>query len=243
MRRTERALVYGLLAVLLGLNLVPLLDRVPLASAVAAPALDDPDLGPAPALLLKGDKGDLRLTNRKGRLAWGKDPSAQAYSVAFVNVGQVMRQLQSSDTFREEAETLANALQEKDADYRRRLDELTKQLDTLDRESDEFKRLYDEGGSLYKEFMEWGGQAVAQRDRLEATHIEKAYRQLIEAVEVVADRLDVDVVYRFIATSDPFQSQNVEGAVTEVRLRTVLRYPEGLDMTPEVLRELNLKDE
>ena len=62
-------------------------------------------------------------------------------------------------------------------------------------------------------------------------------------MEVVADRLDVDVVYRFIATSDPFQSQNVEGAVTEVRLRTVLRYPEGLDMTPEVLRELNLKDE
>lgn len=246
MGRTERAVVYSLLAILLAVNLVPLVTSFSgveaNADALAAP-LEDPTLGPASALVLSGDKGDLRLENRGKRLAWGKDASARAYSVAFVNVGKVLTQLRMSASFRDEADTLKRRQEENEADYRKRLEEITGRLEQMERGSDEFNRLYEEGGALYREFMDWGSKAFAERERLAAAQIERAYKEVVAAVDVVCDRLNIDMVYRFIPTNDPFESENFEGAITEVRLRTVLRYPEGLDITSDILRELNLKDE
>ncbi len=66
---------------------------------------------------------------------------------------------------------------------------------------------------------------------------------MIEAVEVVADRKDIDVVYRFIPPSEAFNAQTPEQAMMSIRLRTILRSPDDLDLTDEVLEELSLEIE
>ena len=76
-----------------------------------------------------------------------------------------------------------------------------------------------------------------------AEQLEKAYREMIDAVEVVADRMDIDIVYRFIPTSEAFEAENPEQAMMAIRLRTALRYPEQLDITDAVLEEMSLEAE
>ena len=66
---------------------------------------------------------------------------------------------------------------------------------------------------------------------------------MIEAVEVVADDKDIDVVYRYIPPGEAFNAQNPEQAMMAIRLRTVLRSPDDLDLTDEVLEELSLEIE
>ena len=39
-----------------------------------------------------------------------------------------------------------------------------------------------------------------------------------------------------------FQAQDAEGALTEIRLRTALKYPQPLDITEEIMEELNVQD-
>jgi hypothetical protein len=63
---------------------------------------------------------------------------------------------------------------------------------------------------------------------------------VIAAVDVVADRLGIDVVFRFIPTANDFQSFNSGQAYVSVRARIALKYPEALDITDEILEELAL---
>ena len=55
----------------------------------------------------------------------------------------------------------------------------------------------------------------------------------------MADRLGIDVVFRFIPTADEFQSFNATQAYVAVRGRIALKYPEALDVTDDVLEELS----
>ena len=67
----------------------------------------------------------------------------------------------------------------------------------------------------------------------------------VDAINVVADRLDIDTVHRFIPTDDSFEIQPGPGAfqaaMLQIRLRSVLRYPEDLDITSDVLEELGIE--
>ena len=79
--------------------------------------------------------------------------------------------------------------------------------------------------------------------KLAAEQIESAYRRLVEAVEVVADREKIDLMFRFIPTAKAFEAETMEAAGLQVRERTFLRSPESLDLTAEVLKELGVEDE
>jgi hypothetical protein len=59
-------------------------------------------------------------------------------------------------------------------------------------------------------------------------------------VDVVADRRKIDLVYRFIPSQTPFESQDLGNAMVQVQGRTFLRAPEQIDLTADVLKELNL---
>ena len=72
--------------------------------------------------------------------------------------------------------------------------------------------------------------------------MQKAYKELTSAVNVVADKLGVDIVLRFIPTDNEFKAVNGDQALSEVRLRSAVKYPEKLDITSEVLEELSLQD-
>ncbi len=76
---------------------------------------------------------------------------------------------------------------------------------------------------------------------LEAEQLERSYREMIEAVEIVADKRSIDVVYRFIPTAEPFGTQSSDQAMLQIQLRTFLKYPESVDITQYVMDELDLE--
>ena len=59
-------------------------------------------------------------------------------------------------------------------------------------------------------------------------------------MEVVADKAGVDLVYRYIPTSEPFMQASVEQAMLQIQMRPFLRYPDSIDLTTRVLEELDL---
>ncbi|MFO0875494.1 MAG: OmpH family outer membrane protein [Phycisphaerales bacterium] len=236
MSTRERLFLYGLLAVLAALVVFrsPWPERVAAAEAM----LDDPALGPASSLVLKGPKGDLTVRNDDGRIGWGKPPFGRVYSVGFVHITKPLRKLREQARFVEEAEALGKELSDQDAEYRKKLQEMAEKVGKLGQDSPEYQDLFQQGEKMYQEYVTWQRAAVDRKGKLDAAQLEKAYRQLIDAVEVVSEKLGVDIVYRFIATSDPFEATDLGAALNEVRFRSVLRYPQALDITPDVLKEL-----
>lgn len=240
MSTRERIATYGLITLLAIVVLFRTgsIDR----SAIANAPADDPVLGPASALTLSGSKGELSLRNDDGRIGWGKAPFARVYSVGFVHITKPLRKIREQTRFVEEAEALAKELGDENNEYQRKLKEVTDAVEKLKPDSPEFQEQYGQGEKLYQEYMAWQRTAMERKGKLEAGHMEKAYRQLIDAVEVVSDRPGVDIVYRFIATSDPFEALDLGTALNEIRFRSVLRYPEALDITPAVLKELGFEE-
>jgi Skp family chaperone for outer membrane proteins len=96
--------------------------------------------------------------------------------------------------------------------------------------------------ALYKEYTDWGQDAISRRNALDVQQLQKAYKELVSAVDVVAQKLGIDIVLRFIPTDNEFKAQDAEGALTEIRLRTAVKYPGALDITSEVLEEMSLKE-
>lgn len=211
-------------------------------TAVATSAADDPALGPAASLALRGEKNDLTLRNVDGRLGWTKDPFGRVYTVGFVHITKPLRRIREQPRFAEDLKALAEELGKVDADYRRQLEELKDRVEGIAESDPTYAEMNEQGQRLYQEYMAWQRSALERKSKLEAEQLEEAYRQLISAVEIVSDRLGVDIVYRFIATGEAFESPDLPTALNEVRFRSVLRYPEDLDITPEVMKELGVEE-
>ncbi len=242
MNNRERLVIYALLAVLLAVNLTGLVGRT------TTPALaEDPPTGvePASAVALTGTDGadTLVVRNRKGRLAWGEDAHQQAYTTSYVYIGKVLKPLMQSAALRDDRERLVSELSEAEADFRARLESLRAEFNAMDPETEEAREKTQEAAAVYQEYQAWQQEAMARRARLDATHLERAYRELVEAVEVVADRKGIDLVFRFIPTDEEFAAETPEQALTAIRLRTAIRYPKALDITDDILEELSLEAE
>lgn len=241
MKTKERALVYGALAMLAVLNLAALLG-VPHRVAVAAPVAAD-DLGPAGALTLVDGDDELVLKNGEGRLAWGDTAYTRAYSMAFVHIGPLMGELMAAEEYQEDRDALVEELQAIDEDYRERLNELGARVEALPPESPEAQELRAQGQRLLQEAQQWGLEAQQRQAALQATQMVSAYEELVAAVNVVAERVGIDVVFRYIPSEEPFENAGPDQVLTSIRLRTALRCPEEIDITPEVAEELGLEIE
>jgi hypothetical protein len=90
--------------------------------------------------------------------------------------------------------------------------------------------------------MTWREGSMRIREKFLAQQIEEAYRELVAAVEIVAERREVDLVIRFMPTGDPFEADTLMTAREQVLGRTFLEYPDAIDLTAEVLRELGIND-
>ena len=240
MSTRERIVTFGLIGLLAALLVfrLPALDR----SATANAPIADTVLGPASAVTLTGAKGELSVRNDDGRIGWGKAPFGRVYSVGFVHITKPLRKIREQTRLVEESEALAKELGDQNTEYQKKLQEIAESVEKLKQDSPEYQEHFAQGEKLYQEYMAWQRGAMERKGKLEAGQLEKAYRQLIEAVEVVSDRLGVDIVYRFIATSDPFEAMDLGTALNEIRFRSVLRYPEALDITPAVLKELGFEE-
>lgn len=240
MKRTERIFIYPVLILLIAINAVLLLSssgRTAMAEASAWLG----ELGPADALkLVDGDK-EMVIRNKAGRLSWGDSDFRQTYTVAFMDISKVLNPLMEADTLKEERDRLSKDLEVAEKEYKDKLDAYGEQIKGMDRQSPEAQAKIEEARKVYQEYMEWGQKAVEQRNKLDVSHLEKAYKDMVAAVDVVAEKMGIDIVLRFIPTDKEFKSNDAEQALNEIRLRTAVKYPTGLDITNEVMQELSIQ--
>ncbi|MEC8817794.1 MAG: histidine kinase dimerization/phospho-acceptor domain-containing protein, partial [Planctomycetota bacterium] len=95
--------------------------------------------------------------------------------------------------------------------------------------------------ALMQEYQQFTQLSRGRITKLEAEQLERSYRELIEATEIVADQRSIDFVFRFIPTAEAFGTQNAEQAMLQIQLRTFLKYPEAVDITGQVIEELDLE--
>lgn len=242
MNTRERVVIYGLLALVLALNLSTVLG-IGSSEAMAEPWSVDDELGPATSLILTGEDEPLVLRNSTGHLAWADNVHAQAYSVAFVAPGKAMEPLLQAEQYTEEIQELQDELRTQDQGFQQRMAAYQQQNANVMPDDPRAPEVQQTFQAMRAEYEQWRMQANARMGLLRAGHIEKAYRDMLAAVEVVAERQGIDIVFRFIPTADDFGAVNPPQAHLASRQRLALVYPEALDITDAVLEELSIETE
>lgn len=242
MKRFERVFVYTALIALLAVNAVLVLSSGGRAAFAETAAFMADVLGPADAVKLVDEGKEISIRNKSGRIAWGDGDFKQTYTVAFVDIGKVLNPLLESTQFVEEREAVRKELEATEQDYQNRLQPLDQELRGMDQGSPEFHEKVQQFQQLLSEYQRWGREvAMKRRDEMDVRHLQSAYKELTNAVNVVADKLGVDIVLRFIPAENEFKGANADQALTEIRLRTAVKYPERLDITTEVMEELAIQ--
>ncbi len=200
---------------------------------------DATDLGPADALILAGSV-PLKVTNTSGRLSWSADASSRAYSMATVHVGRVLGALMESDKIANERKELADAANAKREDFDKRYKELVEKARSAGRESPEAPQIREEFESFQKEFAEWSQNSEKDLREMVARHYESAYAEIREAVEVVAEARKIDLVMRFVPPTEKLRPGEDADLATQLQARAFLRSPEAIDITEDILSEMNI---
>jgi Skp family chaperone for outer membrane proteins len=242
MKPTERIFVYSALTVLGAMNLVFLLSNSGRSAFAETRDFLADVLGPAESVKLLDGEKEVEIKAKGGRVTWGSGDFRQAYSVGFVDISRALNPLMEAPQFADERKTLADELDAKEKEYQERLDAFGKDIEGKDRNDPAVQETIKEAQAVYQEYLEWGRGAVERRNEIDVKQMQAAYKELTSAVDVVAQKLGVDIVLRFIPTEKEFTATDAEGALTEIRLRTAVKYPSGLDITSEVLEELDVED-
>lgn len=204
--------------------------------------VDDATLGPADAVAISGSDGDLLLRNEEGRIAWGDAPSARAYSTAFVQVGRALEPLMRADHFLQARGALEEQIGESGMAIRSAMDALIEEGRDLAPDDPSIPDLRRQLEQLRGEYQEFQRDAAKERGILTGGQMRICYEEILAAVNIVAERLEIDLVLRFIPPDDPISAHAPDAVLGQIRLRSALRVPEGLDITDEVLSELGVDD-
>jgi len=245
MKPRERTVIYSLLATLMIVQMCMLLSTNTGAAAWAhARALFD-DLGPAAAIRL-ADPDDsaapeLVLRNKAGKLAFGDSAHTTVFSIGFMHVGKALGKLMDSESMSDERDRMDQELNDKDEELRSRMQAFEEQHRDVKPDSPNFEEVRQAYTKLIEEIRAWQMEKSQRRETLLSGQIEKAYRDVIAAVEVVAEKQKIDIVYRFVPTDGEFDASSPGAAYESIRSRIALKYPDGLDLTDLVLEELDLE--
>ena len=199
-------------------------------------------LGPADAVVLAGSDGDLTVKNSDGRMSWGDKKTSTVWSVGFMETGKALSQLLQADHYIEAREELNAELAQSIVETRNALEAVKVQAQSLEPDDPNTGALRQKWEQLYDEFQKLQQLAADARAALLADQMQESYAEIIEAVNVVSERAQVDMVLRFIPPDGEFEQGNPDSTIMQIRLRSALRLPEGLDITDEVLAELGLDD-
>ena len=211
-------------------------------SSANARAVNMADLGPAQNILLESKDGVLTLRNEANHLAFGDQPTSRVWSCAAVHLDKVLKKLLANTRFMDERSQFEEAAKKQGADFERQLEAIKGKYGDMPKDSPDLSKGKEEMQALYGQYQKWNEGVSASQSKLMAGQVESAYKELVTAVDVVADRQKIDVVYRFIPAATPFESAQLGDAMVQVQARTFLRAPESLDITAEVMKELGLKD-
>ena len=202
---------------------------------------EDGKIGPVDSITLAGSDGDLTLRNAEKRIAWGEEKTSQAWSIGFMETGKALQQLMIADHFVEVRDELDDELENGIAVAREALDAIMERGRALEPDDPEAPKVRQEWDTAYRSFERLQQKGMKVRGELAAKQMEESYNEVLEAVNVVSDRLNIDIVLRFIPPDADFKDKTPESAMMQIRLRTALRLPEGVDITDEVLSELGLE--
>lgn len=210
--------------------------------AVANPIFSS-DLGPADALLLNTEAGKdpLRVAAKDGRIAWGDRATNRAWSVASVNIDTVMKKLLDGASYSEARKEINDKTTAEEGDFQKRLEAIKAKYPTAENAPPP-PEAQQEVMALQREYQAWMESARRREEKLGAEQFEQAYRELVAAVETIAEKESIDLVFRFYPTAEPFKSERMGEALSQIQSRTFLKYPASIDITPEVMKALNLSE-
>ena len=223
--------------------LIATLLLVPRFGIHAEAMFDGPiPLGPASELVLEGE-GDNKVTLKAidSQLAWGDAPSHRNWSQGWVSVGPLLDQLMRAESFQEERNTLSEEMQADEQLIIDALESIRGQMEGLEPDDPDVAALAAEGRNLLEQRRAFMQAAQMAQSQLTGVQLERAYREVIDAVKIVAEMRGIDLVHRFIPTDDPFKGTTAADATLEIRLRSLLFYPEDLDITDDVAKELGVE--
>ncbi len=234
-----------ILMIAIATSVLLLSDRF-LGTTEADDAIEAPVLGPASKLVLENtDAESITLQVEADRVSWGKQPQQRIHSVAYVHGGKALAARLQGESFQEEHRLLNDELSEAQRGIMAAFEAMQEKMQGLTPEDPAFEAATQEAEALVQQRERFLQHANAAKATLSADQVERAYRELVDAVNVVADRLGIDTVNRFIPTDDPFEIAGgpnaLNQAMLQIRLRSVLRYPEEIDITEEVMEELGIE--
>lgn len=217
--------------------------------AESAQAEDDaspPTLGPASKVLLENAEAEtITLSVNNERVSWGDTAQKRIYSQAYVHIGKALQALLQGASYREEQERLGEELRDTQQAIGEAFAALQERMQEVGPEDPEAEEINQQAQQLMQQRDRFIQQASAAQSTLQAEQVERVYRELVDAVNVVADRMGIDTVHRFIPTDDAFEiqpgPQAFQNAMLQIRLRSVLRYPTQIDITDEVMEELGIE--
>lgn len=224
-------------AIVAGMFLAAHLAAPRAADARAVPASD---LGPAQAVLLEGKDGPMKLVNGGGRPAWGEEPTSKAWAMGSVHVDKILKKLIENKSYAEERTRFEEEGKKQGEEFQKEMESLKAEYGSKSKDDPDFPKGQAAVQALFERYQKWNAGMQAAQGKLMAEQVEKAYRELTAAVDTVCERRHVDVVFRCIPTALPFESGDLGNAMIQVQARTFLRAPEAIDLTADVMKELNL---
>jgi Skp family chaperone for outer membrane proteins len=201
------------------------------------------DLGPADALILAGKSGSMSVRNESGRMAWADGASSRAYAVGCVHIDRVMKGLLASERYASERAKFDEEARGQGEEFERKGKELHDKYPDPKPADPNFEEARSAFMMLQSEYEKWMQQIQRIQSKHMAEQVERAYRDVVAATEVVAARGGVDLVYRFMPPEREFGSLELSDAMLQVQVRPFLRLPAGIDLTDEVVKELALPAE
>lgn len=238
MHRIERVVIYTIITVLAVTTLAQ--RPVMTSTADAEPSRLEDVLGPADRLVLRGADGDIDLEARENGVGWGERATDRSWSVGCVDVPRLISTLMDSERFAEDRRALQLEAEEQNRSYEERFKAFQDEVGELTPEDPEFPQAQGRWQGMMQEYQQWQQGTMAVQQKLGAEQVEAAFRELVEAVDIVAEKEGIELVMRFVPVSDPFNVESLDLAGDQVRRRLFLRYPDAIDITAKVETELGL---
>ncbi|MDA0803073.1 MAG: OmpH family outer membrane protein [Planctomycetota bacterium] len=245
MNRLTSSIVAGLAGGAIATALVSVFASAPWTSASIANATGSPaaeDLGPATTLVLAGEP-EVRVSAKDGRMSWGTEAGARGLTIAAVNTGKVLGAILQSERFEERRAQFKEEVEKAGRELEARFAELQNKYQGTKPDSPEAGEARAAMQAFQQEYQEFMARTQQAEGTLAAEQYTEAYGDMRTAVEVICDRRKIDLVYRFIPPDEKIAPSDMDTLTLQIQARTFIKLPEGLDITVDVLKEMNLSAE
>lgn len=213
-----------------------------LLGAAGSRLLDKVILGPADEVILSGTPAPLTISNQDGRLSWGTQPNNRVLSLGTLHLDRIMRAILQSSSYEADRLKVTEEAETMNKDFESRFKELEKKYGHLTKDSPEAPEAEAAFRGLRGEFDAWVAGMQRIQSRLAVEQMERAYKEILAAVDVVAHRDSIDLIMRFVPPERPFEAGSVADAMLQIHARPMLHMPESIDVTDAVMKEMAVSD-